>query len=559
MFIRVKSTPNSPRKSIQIVESYREGLRVRQRIAHHVGIASDEKEIEQLKALACNVIIEIKKKKLAESDQPSFNFNEHPDDLTEMLKIETEKQKGRKARKKIEDILPVEKVTLSDIVEEKRIVEGVDEVLSPFYDKLGFNQLLSSKKANQRLKSLILARVVEPHSKRKLHKKLINQYDQTYSLDAIYQLMDKLYPKIDLMKSQVFHRTQSLFPSGISLMLFDVTTLYFESVETDELREFGYSKDHRFNTTQVVLALATNEKGLPLGYELFSGKTAEVTTLCLAIEKWRTFLPIESICFVGDRAMFSEGNLKMLEEKGYSYIVAAKLKSLNSKIQSDILDSSRYELNNTAEFELKHRRLIVNHSESRDFHDKKKRQTLLDKVNKTLKNTKKTDRLISNSAIKKYTTTSGQSQTQIDDQKIQQEERWDGLHGVITNIRDEKADAILKRYRNLWVIEESFRINKHTLRMRPIFHWKKQRIETHIAICYMSFALLRHLQYEVALTQKVSPETLIAELQKVEASIFIHKETQDRYRVPSVFSQTAQKIYRAVGLKRSLDATIYQP
>ena len=75
----------------------------------------------------------------------------------------------------------------------------------------------------------------------------------------------------------------------------------------------------------------------------------------------------------------------------------------------------------------------------------------------------------------------------------------------------------------------------------------------------LRFALLRHLQYEVALTQKVSPETLIAELQKVEASIFIHKETQDRYRVPSVFSQTAQKIYRAVGLKRSLDATIYQP
>jgi len=85
--------------------------------------------------------------------------------------------------------------------------------------------------------------------------------------------------------------------------LFDVTTLYLETTDTDELRQFGYSKDCRFNTTQVVLALATNEDGLPIGYELFEGNKAEVKTLITAIEHWKTLFNVGNVCFIGDRAM----------------------------------------------------------------------------------------------------------------------------------------------------------------------------------------------------------------------------------------------------------------
>src|SRR5581483_6318457 len=106
------------------------------------------------------------------------------------------------------------------------------------------------------------------------------------------------------------------------------TTLYFESTDTDELRNFGYSKDHRSNTTQVVLALATNSQGLPIGYELFEGNKAEVSTLVAAIESWKKIFNINKVCFVGDRAMFSQKNLQLLDQINYSYIVAAKLKTL---------------------------------------------------------------------------------------------------------------------------------------------------------------------------------------------------------------------------------------
>jgi transposase len=376
--------------------------------------------------------------------------------------------------------------------------------------------------------------------------------------------MDKLHPKIDSIKTLVFKRTQSLFPQGIHLLLFDVTTLYFESIDTDDLREFGYSKDHRFNTTQVVLALATNTDGLPLGYELFKGNTAEVTTLCSAIERWKENLPIENVCFVGDRAMFCEKNLALLEKKGYQYVVAAKLRGMPKVLQSQILSEENYHINVMgsdigwfAEFEHNNRRLITSYKTKRALNDAQKRNKIIDKITKTLEKSKKTGRLINNNGVKKYTKTLGKSETVLDPDKIQLDADWDGIHGVITNIKDASALEILSHYSRLWVIEESFRINKHNLKMRPIYHFKKERIEAHIAICYMCFSVLRHLQYEVRLTQKVSPDEIMHELLNVQSSIYIHKETKDRYRVPGKTSHKASKIYKALGLTRTKSPSVY--
>lgn len=566
MFVRVNTTPNSPRQSVQIVESKRDGHKVKTKILRHVGIALNMAELEKLKSFAYDIIVTMKKEEAAAGQKILFpELNETGAQDARVLQENADKRKlGRKSPKKIEDILPLHQVTLDKIIEEKRIIEGVGEIAGPIYDKLGFGSLLASKKETDILKSLVLARLVAPRSKHALQKLLLDQFDKKYSLDAIYRVMDALHPRIDSIKTCVFNRTQQLFPKGISLMLFDVTTLYFESIETDDLRQFGYSKDHRFNTTQVVLALATNEDGLPLGYELFKGNTAEVTTLCASIEKWKQNLPISDVCFVGDRAMFCEANLKLLEEKGYTYVVAAKLRNQSAEMQRQILDETNYHITSfaheigwVAEFDVKGRRLITSYKTRRSHNDAKNRGQIIDKITKTLSKSKDTGKLISNNGIKKYTSTKGESNTQLDDNKIQADADWDGIHGVITNIKEAQAQEILQTYARLWVIEESFRINKHNLKMRPIYHWKKERIETHIALCYMSFAVLRHLQYEVSLTQKVSADEIMDELLNVQASIYLHKDTHDRYRVPGHITHKASKIYKALGLIRSPDATIY--
>jgi transposase len=558
MFVRVNQTPNSPRKSVQVVESRREGHKVKTKILRHVGIALDDEELDKLKSFAQDIIAKLKQEEL--SKQPSL-FERAPS----LSASSALKKRGRPAAKKIEDIIPVTQVTLDMIVEEKRIIEGVTDIAGPLYDTLGFNTLLPTKRANHLLKSLVLARLVAPKSKRQLHKLLNSSFDQDCDLDALYRLMDSLHPRIDQIKVCVFNRTQELFPKGINLMLFDVTTLYFESVTTDDLRQFGYSKDHRFNTTQVVLALATNEDGLPLGYEVFAGNTAEVRTLCATIDQWRIHLPIKDICFVGDRAMFCSQNLGLLEEKGYSYVVAARLRSLPKDRQRQILNASNYrveafaqEIGWVGEFDLGNRRLITSYKTKRALNDANSRQQILDKISKALDKSKETGKLISNNGIKKYTQTLSKSETILDMDKIQADADWDGIHGVITNLKDTSAQEILQRYARLWMIEESFRINKHNLKMRPIYHWKKERIESHVALCYMSFAVLRHLQYQVSLTQKVSPDEIMDELLNVQASIYVHTQTGDRYRVPGHTSQTATKIYKALGLIRSQNATIYQ-
>ncbi|WP_341762373.1 IS1634 family transposase [Candidatus Tisiphia endosymbiont of Melanophora roralis] len=388
--------------------------------------------------------------------------------------------------------------------------------------------------------------------------------DRHHDLDATYRMMDKLHEQIPKIKELCFKNTLTLIPNKeISLVFFDVTTLYFESVEIDELRAFGYSKDHRFNTTQLVLALATNEDGLPLGYELFSGNTAEVSTLIKSINSWQAYLKVKDVCFIADRAMFSKANLQALDEGGYRYIVAAKLKTLKKEKKEEILSEENYkptvignDLTWIADLEHDGKLLITSYKSKRAINDAQERQKILDKINKTIGESGSTKKLISNSGVKKYTS-SENGKSYIDAEKIEQDALWDGMHGVITNDQTITPHEAIAKYARLWVIEEQFRINKHNLQMRPIFHWTKQRIEAHIAVCYMSFAVLKTIEYKVALTQKISVTNIVELLISVQASILRHTKTGDLYRLPSAIKNEARKIYKTFNIKRSDHAAIY--
>ena len=563
MFVRVKTTPNSPRKSVQIVESYRVGDTVKQKILRHVGIAMNDTEEQKLRDLAQDIIATMLTHKItADGQRPLFEASQQ--ELSTFLKENARKKRGRPLKKDIKDIIPPNQVTLDQIVEHERIIEGVHEIGTYVYEELGYHKLFKSKRDNDLLKDMVLTRLVCPSSKRKTQRILEEQFGKSHDLDALYGIMDKLFPQIDEVKQLTFSRTQALFPENVDLVLFDVTTLYFESIETDELRKFGYSKDCRFNTTQVVLALATNGDGLPIGYELFEGNKAEVTTLIASIEHWRKLFKINSVCFVGDRAMFSKKNMELMEEKGYQYIVAAKLRILSEQMKDRILEVSHYrptvlkeDFAWISEFDHEGRRLIVSYKTRRALKDVADRKRVLEKIEKVIGKKGSTQKLMTNQGVKKFTKTDPCASTEIDEEKVAQDALWDGLHGIITNIREEKAEVLLARYSRLWVIEESFRINKHTLAMRPIYHWNPKRIHTHIAICYMTFALLRHLQYRLNLTQKISVESIIDELRGVQSSIYIHKQTKDLYRVPGRITNTVRKIYKAFNVARSADATVY--
>jgi len=490
MYIRTKTTPNSPRKSVQIVEGIRKGNKVSQKILRHVGIAMNDDEEQKLHDLAADIMANMIKERMDTNRQMSL-FELTTDQIKKSIQ---RKKRGRKQKKRIEDIIPTSQVSLDDVVEKERFIEGIHEIGQVVYGQLGYTNILGKgKRPNRILQDLVLARLCVPRSKRGTQKLLCSQFGKEHDLDAVYRVMDKVFANIDQIKKCTFEKMRTLFPERVNLMLFDVTTLYFESTEVDDLRNFGYSKDCRFNTTQVVLALATNEEGLPVGYELFEGNKAEVKTLVAAIDHWKTLFDIDEVCFIGDRAMFSRSNLTLLEKRGYHYVVAAKLRGLPLNMQKKILDEQNYyvtilknQLTWLGEFDHKNRRLIVSYKSKRAEKDAKDRQRQLEKIHKIIGKKGPTKKLLNNQAIKKFTVTEN-SITILDEDKIAHDEQWDGMHGVITNIKDEDPSNILMRYAQLWIIEDSFRVNKHLLKMRPIFHWKPQRIHALIsryAICH---------------------------------------------------------------------------
>ena len=554
MYIRVTSTPKSPRKSVKVVESIREGLKVKQVMIHHVGVASTEAEIAKLKKMGLEFIAQEELRREQSTKQLSLFGEETIEARLEALQEEHSKKRGRKPLTRLEDISDNDTGMIKNLVEEQRVVDGLHEIAGHVFSQLGYDTILSGKKNTQLLLDTVLMRIANPGSKFKAQRLLANRFARVHDLDAIYRMMDKLFPKIGAIKTKTFQRAQQLIPESIDILFFDCTTLYFESTDTDELRRFGYSKDHRFNTTQVVLAMATNSDGLPLGYELFEGNKAEVGTLLACLDSWKKLFNIGSVCFVADRAMMSEANLASLDASAYQYVVAAKLRSLPQELKSEILLEQNYnatllgdELAWAGEFSYKQRRLIVSYKKSRAKRDAIQREQVLNKINKTLGSEGNTQKLITNQGVKKYTKTEA-SKTVMDEVKIAQDMAWDGLHGVITNIKEASHATIISRYARLWKIEESFRLNKCTLSMRPIFHFKTERIHAHIAICYMAFAVLRHMEYTVNLTQKISPQFILEELMEVQSSILKDTVTGKQYRMPGRFSQTASKIYKAFNI-----------
>ena len=140
----------------------------------------------------------------------------------------------------------------------------------------------------------------------------------------------------------------------------------------------------------------------------------------------------------------------------------------------------------------------------------------------------------------------------INEAKISDDAKWDGLHGVITNIKKDPSLAILSRYVGLWQIEEAFRISKHDLRFRPIYHWTEERIKAHIAICFLAFTLVKQAIYRMKIQQvAMSFEKIRNELLHVQSSLMVDIGTNKRYMIPSHVTPNQKKIYQVFGLKRS--------
>lgn len=550
MFVRVKTSNNGTTTYVQIVQSVRKGDRVTQKIVRHIGVAKDADELKKLKLLAESIKIKL------EAGGQEFLFK--PEEIVKLG--------GSGKKYKEQDYI----VNVKNLKEEARLTSGIHDVYGKLFYDLGYDKVIRRPSRNKAtvniFKNIVLARIANPISKMATVDMLEEDFGVTLDLDRVYRMMDSLdEDAIGRLKKITYENTLSLLGTKIDVIFYDATTIYFESFEEDELKKNGFSKDHKAGQPQVLLALMVTSDGLPVDYEIFAGDTYEGHTLIPALAKIREKYDIDKVVFVADSAMLSSDNidiLKKLKEDGISYIVGARLKNMTSALKDKILDSNNYRKIKkeyyVAEIPDGDRRIVVSYSEKRAAKDANDRKRAIAKLIKKLNRSASAKSHISNHRYRKYLKVEGISKVSLDDDKITSDARWDGLHGVVTNSSLDLVET-LKKYNELWNVEASFRVTKHDLKVRPVYHWKPRRIKAHIAICFAAYALVKHLEYRVRLQyKKLSVEKIRYNLMKVQTSILFDKVKRIRYGLPSRMKRDARKIYNILNIGRSITPYIIE-
>jgi transposase len=563
MFIRVKnkSTQEKYKKSVQIVHSFREKGKVKQKIVKHIGVATSDTHLDELKLLAQSIQIQ-----LENEDLSLFTPEELQKDLDKSHPNHIQKHYEE------EDY----QVDVRSLEEESRVISGIHDIYGKMFDELNLRSIFTNPARNissvQIFKDILMARIAKPDSKRGSVEMLEDNFGISVDLDKVYRMMDKLDDAaIEKLNTLSYHKTKELFDDKIDVIYFDATTIYFESFTEDEgedaIKKNGYSKDLKFNQPQVVLALMVTKEGLPIGYEAFSGDTFDGHTLIPSLKILSEKYHINNVVYVADSGMFNKENLKeleALEEHHFNYIVGARIKNMSQKVKEQIFNKENYTAMNKEMSILNisldnGRKLVVSHSSKRARKDKADRIKGIGKLRAKLAKEKSVKSQLSNQGYKKYLQLQSSSKETscdlsivLDEEKIKADEAWDGLKGLIVNESSTLSnEEILKQYSNLWQVEESFRITKHDLKIRPVYHWKPSRVRAHLAISFAALFLVRHLEHRVRVQyKKLSPETIRKLLLNTQTSILYSKAKKIKYAIPSQMKAETMKIYRLMNVKR---------
>jgi transposase len=369
---------------------------------------------------------------------------------------------------------------------------GPELLLGKIFDQVGFNKI-----KDELFRHLVIARIIYPASKLKTVDYLYKYKAISIDVDKVYRYLDKLH-KQEMMQIQKisYNYIKEISQGELSIVFYDVTTLYFETEEEDDLRKLGFSKDGKEQNPQIVLGLLVNHCGFPLAYEIFEGNKFEGHTMLGIVESFKKRYYLEEIIIVVDAAMMSNKNIKELTANNYKYIVGARIKNESDKLKSQILSLNLKDGQSTSITKNNGERLIVSYSQQRAKKDQYNRKRGLNRLEKLLSGRKLTKKQINNKGYNKYLKLDGEINLSIDYDKYKEDEKWNGLKGYLTNT-DLSKEEVIKQYKQLWHIERTFRISKTDLRIRPIFHYLKRRIESHVCIAFAACVVYKELERQL--------------------------------------------------------------
>jgi len=372
---------------------------------------------------------------------------------------------------------------------ENILLNGTQLILDRVYRSIGFDRI-----SDKILKDLVIARICQPRSKAATVEYLKSHFDEDVGLSKIYRYLEVLHKtqQEQVQKISVEH-TRKILGGKIGLVFYDVTTLYFETDNADELRKPGFSKDGKHSQPQIVLGLLVSAGGYPLSYSIHEGNKYEGHTMLPIIEDFVKKFDLKEFVIVADSGLMNTDNVAELEEKKYKYILGAKIRTESKKIQSWIFSLKKdngvfYEYQKTEQS-----RLIVGYSDNRAKKDRYNREKGIKRLEKQYTTDTLTKDKVNNRGYNKFLDISKDVKVHINYDKIQEDERWDGLKGYITNT-SLAAKTVYEEYSCLWQVERAFRIGKGTLELRPMFHFTKKRIQAHVCICFVAYKVYMELE-----------------------------------------------------------------
>lgn len=363
-------------------------------------------------------------------------------------------------------------------------------IISKVYDSIGFGEI-----EDEELRHLVIGRICQPMSKKATVDYLRRHFKEDVSLQKIYRYMDKLYntQKERVQEISVRH-TQALFGGNIGILFYDVTTLYFETTEKDELRNNGFSKDGKNANPQVVLGLLVSRGGYPLSYALFNGAQFEGYTMIPIVDDFVQRYNLGSdFVVIADAGLMSDKNVRLLRSAGYKYIIGARIKKESGAMKDRILSTPHVQGVFNDILCSDGDRLIVGYSEERARKNEHDRNEGVDRLKKRYATGMITKSNLNRKGYNKFLTISSGVTVVIDEAKIEEDMLWDGLKGYRTNT-DLSAEQVYENYQQLWNIERAFRITKGTLDVRPMFHFSERRIEAHVCICFVALKVYKELE-----------------------------------------------------------------
>lgn len=457
-------------------------------------------------------------------------------------------------------------------------------VLRRMMDELGVSECLSVLQSRHKklqfdfekvVFTQLCSRFLKPVSKLSLYDNWLGRMypkmvEHDIALQHIYRSLDLLCEHKDEVEQFLYSHGKNLFNINVDVVLYDLTTLRFESTRTDlgELRQFGYSKEMRSDCTQVVLGLLTDTQGIPLCFEVHPGNTFEGDTLDGIVDRISRKLAVRRFIFVADRGLFSFDNLEHIKSRDGEFIVGLRMGVLKQQLQETFynLESFTWKTPELAVMEttLGDDRCIVTWSKTRAERDRKAREEVLDKIKTRLSSKKPlSKKFITNRSYKKYLTVKGETHCTLNHKAIAKEAGKDGFFGIITNVKEMTAMEIVSNYKELWRIEDAFGEMKGTLKSRPMFHWTDKRITGHLVLCFLSHFCEAHITKklrELNMTQqaksidkgvvKQRPLTAVAALEELSrvmaVPVNVKKETiWLRTDIPP----NAIKLMKAIGMK----------